>query len=64
LIGTIKRQAKDLMDELNRVDWPAKQQVLSSTWSTVAISIFVGFFLWACDWVLSKGVGFIIPGGH
>ena len=52
------------MDELNRVDWPAFKQVRSSTWSTVAISLFVGFFLWAADWVLSRGVGFIIPGGH
>lgn len=64
MIGTIKRQAKDLMDELNRVDWPAKAEVLSSSWSTVAISIFVGCFLWTCDWVLSKGAGFLIPGGH
>lgn len=64
MIGTIKRQAKDLMDELNRVDWPAKQAVFSSAWTTVFISLFLGFFLWACDWVLSKGIGAIIPGGH
>ena len=52
------------MDELNRVDWPAKASVMSSAWSTVAIAVFVGFFLWASDWVLSKGVGSFVPGGH
>ena len=61
MIGTIKQQARDLMAELDRVDWPSRDKVLSSTWIVVLISVFVGIFLWAADWVLAKGIGFLFP---
>ena len=55
MIGAIKQQAKDLSAELNRVDWPSKEKVMSSAWTVVLISVFVGVYLWCVDWVLSKG---------
>jgi preprotein translocase SecE subunit len=55
VIGAIKQQAKDLSAELNRVDWPSKEKVMSSAWTVVLISVFVGVYLWCVDWVLSKG---------
>lgn len=55
MISTIKQQAKDLGAELNRVDWPTKEKVVTSAWTVVAVSCFVGAFLWSVDWVLSKG---------
>ncbi|NTW85667.1 MAG: preprotein translocase subunit SecE [Holophagaceae bacterium] len=55
MIGAIKQQAKDLSAELSRVDWPSKEKVLTSAWTVVVISVFVGVYLWAVDWVLSKG---------
>ncbi len=58
MIGAIKQQAKDLFAELDRVDWPTKEKVLTSTWTVVLVSAFVGAFLWAVDWVLSKGFAF------
>jgi len=61
VIGTIKQQARDLMAELDRVDWPSKDKVLSSTWIVVVISVFVGVFLWAADWVLAKGFAYLLP---
>lgn len=61
VIGTIKQQARDLMAELDRVDWPSKEKVLSSTWTVVVISVFVGIFLWAADWVLAKGFAQFFP---
>ena len=61
MIGTIKQQARDLKAELDRVDWPSREKVMSSTWTVVVISIFVGVFLWAADWVLGKGVDFLFP---
>ena len=61
MISTIKRQAKELLAELNRVDWPSKDKVLSAAYSVVAVSLFVGLFLWGADWVISWGMKFILP---
>ena len=36
MISTIKKQAKDLWAELDRVDWPGKDKVLGAT-STVSV---------------------------
>ena len=58
MISAIKQQAKDLSAELNRVDWPSKEKVMSSAWTVVFISVFVGVYLWLVDWVLSKGFAF------
>ena len=61
MITTIKQQAKDLLAELNRVDWPAKDKVLSAAYAVAAVSAFVGVFLWSADWVISWGMKFILP---
>lgn len=58
MIGAIKQQARDLFAELDRVDWPSKEKVLSSTYTVVIISAFVGAYLWAVDWVFSKGFAY------
>ena len=54
MIGAIKQQARDLFAEHDRVDWPSKEKVLTSTWTVVIVSVFVGVYLWSVDWVLSK----------
>ena len=61
MIGTIKQQARDLMAELDRVDWPSKDKVLSTTWVVVVISVFVGVYLWAADWVLARLLAYFFP---
>ena len=61
MIATIKQQAKDLLTELNRVDWPTKEKVLSAAYAVAAVSVFVGVFLWSTDWVISWGMKFILP---
>jgi preprotein translocase SecE subunit len=58
VIGAIKQQAKDLAAELNRVDWPSKEKVMTSAWTVAIISVFVGAYLWTVDWILSKGFAF------
>ena len=58
MIGAIKQQTRDLASELNRVDWPTKEKVLSSAWTVVVVSIFVGIYLWAADWVFSKAFAY------
>ena len=61
MISIIKQQTKELLAELNRVDWPSKDKVLSASYSVVAVSVFVGLFLWGADWVISWGMKFILP---
>jgi preprotein translocase subunit SecE len=61
LISTIKKQTKDLLAELNRVDWPGKEKVASATWSVLTVSVFVGAFLWAADYAISWGMKAILP---
>jgi preprotein translocase subunit SecE len=58
VIGAIKQQARDLFAELDRVDWPSKEKVLSSTWTVVIVSVFTGVYLWAVDWVFAKGFAY------
>ncbi|BDU71060.1 preprotein translocase subunit SecE [Mesoterricola silvestris] len=61
MISAIKHQAKELLAELKRVDWPGKPKVLSAAYSVVFVSAFVGLFLWACDKAISWGMAFILP---
>ena len=53
MISTIKRQTKDLIAELNRVDWPSKDKVLKSTYAVVAVSVLIGIYLWGADILFS-----------
>ena len=61
MISTIKQQTRDLVTELNRVDWPSKEAVLKSAYAVSAVSVFVGVFLWASDWVISWAMQFLLP---
>jgi len=55
VIGAIKQQAKDLSAELSRVDWPSKEKVVTSAWTVIFVSVFVGVYLWGVDWVFDHG---------
>ena len=61
MIGVIKHQTKELLAELSRVDWPSKDKVMSSTWSIVIVSVFVGFFLYLADLGISYCMKFLLP---
>jgi preprotein translocase SecE subunit len=62
VISKIKQQTKDLWVEVHdRVDWPSMDKVRSATLAVVTVSVFVGIFFWGVDWVLSRGIGLIIP---
>lgn len=61
MISKIKHQAKELLAELKRVDWPSKQKTMRAAYSVAIVSAFVGVFLYAADRVISWGMSFIIP---
>ncbi len=37
------------------------EKVRSATLAVVTVSVFIGAFFWGVDWLLSRGIGFIIP---
>lgn len=62
MISKIKQQAIDLWVEVHdRVDWPSMDKVRSATVAVITVSVFVGVFFYGVDWVLSRGVGLILP---
>ncbi|MBK8724627.1 MAG: preprotein translocase subunit SecE [Holophagaceae bacterium] len=61
MIAPIKQQAKDLFAELQRVDWPNREKVISSTATVIVISLFVGIFLWLADLGLTWAMQYILP---
>lgn len=61
MIAPIKQQAKDLFAELQRVDWPNREKVISSTTTVIVISVFMGLFLWMADLGLTWAMQYILP---
>ena len=62
MISAIRKRTKDLVDELNRVDWPDKQKVLSSTYAVVAVSLVVAAYLWGADILFNWLTSLLLPG--
>lgn len=51
---------KQVRDELNQVTWPTKNQTIRLTTIVVVVSILVGAYLGALDYLLTKIMGLII----
>ena len=47
-------------NELKKVVWPSKKEVISLTMVVVAVSVVVGFFLVGADFIFSRLVRLII----
>jgi preprotein translocase SecE subunit len=62
LISAIKRRTKDLVAELNRVDWPDKHKVLNSTYAVVVVSALVAAYLWGADVLFNWLTSMLMPG--
>jgi preprotein translocase subunit SecE len=45
---------KQVADELKKVTWPTRAEVIRLTLSVIVISIVVGLFLGAVDFILTK----------
>jgi len=46
--------------ELKRVSWPGKREVLGATLVVVTLVLFVGFYIGAVDFILSRLLGFLL----
>jgi preprotein translocase subunit SecE len=45
---------REVQDELKKVVWPTRKEVIRLTFTVIAVSIIVGLFLGGVDFVLTK----------
>ncbi len=48
------------IDELKKVTWPTRQEVLRLTFVVIAVSIIVGVFIGGLDFVFTKLLQFVL----
>lgn len=51
---------RQVRDELYQVTWPTRQHTIKLTTIVVAVSVLVGAYLGALDYLLTKLIGLII----
>jgi preprotein translocase subunit SecE len=51
---------KEVRDELKKVVWPTRDEVIRLTGVVVLVSLLVGVFLGGTDFILTKLVGLLI----
>jgi len=60
MIGKIKNFVMEVAVELKKVSWPTRRDLMDATWLILISSTFLGLFIGAADFVLSKIVGVVI----
>lgn len=48
--------------ELSKVVWPSRSEVIRLTWVVVLVSLVVGLFIGALDFIFTKLFSFLIEG--
>ena len=56
----VKKFILEVMTELRKVSWSTRKDVVDATWVVIVSSLFLGLFIGAADFVLSKLLGIII----
>ena len=51
---------KEVRDELQKVVWPTRDEIIRLTGVVILVSLIVGIFLGATDFILTKLVGLLI----
>jgi len=47
---------REVHDELKRVTWPSKKEAINLTLTVIAVSVAVGLFIGAIDFIFAKGL--------
>ena len=53
---------KEVRDELQKVVWPTRDEVIRLTGVVILVSVIVGIFLGGTDFILTKLIGLLITG--
>ncbi|HUD09693.1 MAG TPA: preprotein translocase subunit SecE [Patescibacteria group bacterium] len=51
---------KEVRDELGKVVWPTRDEIIRLTGVVILISVIVGIFLGTTDFILTKLIGLLI----
>ena len=51
---------KEVRDELGKVVWPSREEIIRLTGVVILISLIVGIFLGGTDFILTKLIGLLI----
>ena len=51
---------REVRDELKKVVWPTRQEVIRLTGVVIIVSVGVGIFLGGTDFILTKLIGLLI----
>ena len=51
---------KEVREELNRVTWPSREEVIEATFGVVIFCAFIAIYFWALDFVFSEALKMII----
>jgi preprotein translocase subunit SecE len=60
MLGKIQNFFSEVAVELKKVSWPTRAELLEATWIVIASTFFLGLFIGATDFGLSKLLGLII----
>jgi len=60
MFGKIKKFFSEVVVELKKVSWTSKKELLESTWIVFLSSSFLGLFIAATDFIVSRVIGVII----
>lgn len=52
----IEQFLKEVQSEMNKVAWPTREELISSTGIVLAISFTLSIFVFVFDFILSKGM--------
>ena len=55
-----KQFYSDVRSEMRKVSWPAKQEVMGTTIVVVVAVFFFGFYLGLVDYVLARGLDWVL----
>jgi preprotein translocase subunit SecE len=59
-MSKVNEYFKEIKAELKHVVWPTKNQTIFYTLITIALSVFIAYFLGIFDFIFSKGLEKII----
>lgn len=51
---------REVRDELQKVVWPTRDEIIRLTVVVLLISLFVGLFLGGTDYILTKLIGLLV----
>lgn len=60
MFGKIKKFINEVIVEMKKVSWTTRKDLIDSTWIVIISSVFLGCFIAACDFVLSRLLGILI----